>query len=83
MYDYGNEVPEPKESKDRGDKLFLGFMAVLLTVAGLLLTGGVISIVIAMWQAGFINFIIWSGIFAFIAWISTIVYRRLIESDWL
>lgn len=75
---YGNEVPD-----DREDKLFIGFMSVCITLLGLAVLGLILSLIVAMWQAGFISFVGWSLGFGFIAWISKFVYRHLIKSDWL
>lgn len=67
-----------------GDKAFAMFIAVSLTVFTLLAIGMFISLEVVIWSDGITNGLVWHAIVAFIAWISSFVYKWIIrKGKWL
>lgn len=67
-----------------GDKVFAGFIAVAMTVFGLLAILMFISLEVALWGAGITNGLVWHSIVLFIAWVSSFVYKWVIrKGNWL
>lgn len=64
---------------DTGDKWFAAFMAFMITIAGLLGIGFIISLEMAIWGAGIVNGLVWHTIFAVIGWITSKVYPRVLK----
>lgn len=82
---YGNEIPEPKEPGKHAtaDKVFAGFMAVCAVIFGIIMAAAAVSMFIAMWQAGFFNFIFWSTVIIGIIFASKAVYRLILRKNWI
>lgn len=69
--------------KGAEDKIFAAFIAVMCVVFGAIILATSVMIIIGIWQAGFINFVVWSLIFTVIFFISRVVYRLIIRNNWL
>lgn len=77
------EIPFRDDNDSRkNDKFFMGLLSVIMTLGGFFALFVVVAVVVGMWKAGFINFLLWSGFIAVVALISKFVYRKLMESDW-
>lgn len=67
---------------DKEDRIFVAFMAVYITVTGILVGMGLMIALVSIWQAGFINVIVFTSITAVITLISRYVYRLFLRKGW-
>lgn len=69
------------EGPDKEDKAFMVFLSIMLTLIGMITVLMAVVIIVAMWDAGLMNFLFWSVVTIFVGFISKLVYRKLMESD--
>lgn len=67
---------------DKEDRIFVAFMAVCITVFGILAGMGLMVALVAIWKAGIVNFVVWTSIFTVIGLISRSVYHLFLRKGW-
>lgn len=65
------------------DKFFAGLGAVFIVLFGIFIFAGAVSVVIAIWDAGTLNFIVWSVVFTVLFFLMRSVYRLILNKEWM
>lgn len=68
---------------DGEEKFFAAFMAVACVMGGGLLLFLAVDILWAVWNAGFINFVVWSVVLTVFFFICRSVYHLIIRNGWV
>lgn len=66
---------------DNEDKFFAILAAIGIVVISILVIATTVSILIAMWEAGLINFVVWTIIFTGLYYTVKAMYKLLIRND--
>lgn len=64
------------------DKVFAGITAVFLVIFTIAIVGMTGSLLVAMWKAGFVNFVIWNAVFVGLFFSTKAVYRLILRKGW-
>jgi len=67
----------------KADKCFAALTAVACVMLGIVCFLATISIVLAIWRAGFVMVLLWGLVFTAFFYASRAVYRVIIKNEWI